>query len=356
MKEVNWKFNIGDEIKDDKRQLIIVDREIRQKEKTDNKSGRKYMTNEKWYKYKCNKCRNEDWIIESNMSYGFGCNTCGRSPRKTVLGINTIWDKARWMCDLGISEEDAKKYTPQSNQKIEVVCPHCGNKKKCRISGVYNDKSISCICSDGISYPEKFMYSALKQLNLKFETQYSPKWIKGKRYDFYLLDYNCIIEVHGEQHYSYFGRGRSLEEEQENDKLKKELALGNGIEHYIIIDCRQSTLDWVKNNILDSELNNMLDLSHIDWLECEEFALGNLIKEVCNYWNKHRNINKEDITTSDLTKYFKLSIVTIRKYLKYGTELGWCKYNTKEEARRNGKLNSERRCKRLIFGNNKKRE
>ena len=323
----DFRYKIGETIKD----ILIIDREYK-------------IINDKkfkFYKYKCLKCGNEDWTNEYNLS----CNACCMPPKKIVLGINTIWDKARWMCDLGISEEDAKKYTPQSNQKIEVICPHCGNKKKCRISGVHNDKSIGCICSDGISYPEKFIYSVLKQLNLNFETQYSPKWIEGKRYDFYLLDYNCIIEVHGEQHYNYFGRGRSLEEEQENDKYKMELALNNGIENYIIIDCRKSELEWVKNNIFNSELNNMLDLSNINWLECEEFALGNLIKEVCNYWNKHRNVDNEDITTSDLTKYFKLSGVTIRKYLKYGTELGWCKYNTKEEARRNGKLNSKHRCK-----------
>ena len=28
---------------------------------------------------------------------------------RAKLGVNTIWDKARWMCDLGISEEDAKR-------------------------------------------------------------------------------------------------------------------------------------------------------------------------------------------------------------------------------------------------------
>lgn len=92
----------------------------------------------------------------------------------------------------------------------------------------------------------------------------------------------------------------------------------------------------------------MFDLSNINWLECEEFALGNLIKEVCNYWKKHRNANNEDITTSDLAKYFKLSGTTIRKYLKYGTELGWCKYNTKEESRHGKKLGGKTKSKPVL--------
>ena len=34
--------------------------------------------------------------------------------------LNIIWNKASWMIDLGVSEEDAKKYTINSSKKIEV--------------------------------------------------------------------------------------------------------------------------------------------------------------------------------------------------------------------------------------------
>ena len=333
MKEVNWKFNIGDEIKDDKRQLVIIDREIRVKEKTDNKSGRKYMTNEKWYKYKCNKCRNEDWIIEYNMSYGFGCNTCGRSPRKTVLGINTIWDKARWMCDLGVSEEDAKKYTPQSNKSINITCPFCGRTKKAKISNIYNQKSIGCICSDNHSYPEKFMYSMLKQLRIDFVMQLSKskfKWCDKYRYDFYIPNLNVIVETHGIQHYEENSRGLSLQEEQENDKLKMELALNNGIEYYIIIDCRKSELEWIKSSILDNELNNIFDLKNIDWNKCEEFACNsNLIKEACNYKKENPNM-----TTTQIGNIMGYDSSTIRIWLKKGSSFGWCIYDAQKEKER----------------------
>ena len=56
---------------------------------------------------------------------------------KAKLGVNTIWDKARWMCDLGVSEEDAKSYMPQSNKSINVTCPLCGRVKKIKISNIY---------------------------------------------------------------------------------------------------------------------------------------------------------------------------------------------------------------------------
>ena len=318
MKEIKWFYNIDDKIKDEKRNIVIIDREIRQRimHKKDRKNP--CTLNEKWYKYKCLKCGNEDWITEGHLKDGNGCNACGLFPKKIVLGINTIWDKARWMCDLGISEEDAKNNFPQSADKIEVICPLCGNKKKCRIRTVYNDKTIGCICNDKQSYPEKFMYSILKQLNIEFETQYSPKWINGKRYDFYIPKFNAIIEVHGEQHYRHTGRGRSLQEEQENDKLKEEIALDNGI-NYIVIDCRESTLNWIKDNILKSKLNNLFDLENIDWIKCEKFAISNnLIKIACEYKKDNPNI-----TYTEIGKIMGYERHAIKRWIEKGKKLNW---------------------------------
>lgn len=321
----DFKYEVGDIVNG----LLIIGREYR------TIKGIKY----KYYKYRCT-CKNEDWISESNLNQGQGCNVCGPNPKKAVLGRNTIWDKARWMVNLGVSEEDAKKYMPCSNKKIEVTCPYCGRKRKCRISDIYNYHSIGCVCGDGVSYPEKFMYSVLEQLNIKFETQYCPKWLNSKqKYDFYLSDYNTIIETHGEQHYEKSRRGRSLQEEQENDRIKEELALNNGITNYIVIDCRKSEINWIKEQILNSDLVKLFDLSTVNWDKCNEFALGNLVKKVCDYWHEHREINGEDITTVGVGEVFRLGRSAIIKYLKQGTKLGWCNYNAKEEKSRSGKVN-----------------
>ena len=168
------------------------------------------------------------------------------------------------------------------------------------------------------------------------------KWIiNDKRYDFY-FEYNnekYIVETHGEQHYvhSFIGcGGDTVDKVQKNDEFKKELALANGIkeDNYIIIDCRSSTLDWIKDNdngILNSRLNGLFDLSQIDWLKVEEFALSNRVKEACELKNSNSNL-----TTNKIGKlmggYCK---GTIQNWLQQGNKLGWCNYNAKEEMRKN---------------------
>ncbi|MGU8921369.1 zinc-ribbon domain-containing protein [Clostridium perfringens] len=285
------------------------------------------------YKFKCLKC-NYTWMAYTyNILKGSGCPRC--SGRIAILGINTIWDTDRWMCNLGVSEEDAKKYSSRSGQKIKVKCPDCGREKKVVVHQIFDNKSISCSCGDGKSYPEKFVMNVLEQLDLKFETEYSLKWINNKRYDFYIKDIDCIIEANGKQHYdgSFKVRGgRTLEEEQQNDKLKKEIALQNGVKYYIELDCRESEMEYIKNSILNSELAKLFDLSNINWTGCAKFANSNIVKEVCDYWNNKR----KDETTTDLMKRFKLGRPAVVNYLKRGTKLGWCNYNPKEEMKKIG--------------------
>ncbi|EGT3606928.1 hypothetical protein FKF97_11035 [Clostridium perfringens] len=324
-----FKFEINQRIKDNKRNLTIIDKEYRKK------LTKKGFENQKYYKYHCNKCGNEDWIREGNLINYRGCPICAN--KKIVLGINTIWDTDRWMCDLGVSEEDAKRYSHSSHKKVNVECSDCGREKSIALSSIYNYKSIGCPCGDGKSYPEKFIMNLLEQLSINFETEYSPKWIKPKRYDFYIKDLNCIIESHGLQHYSEITNfssygGKELRKEQENDKYKKEAALANGIKYYIQLDCRESNLEWIKNSILNSELVELFNLSNIDWFQCAEFANKNIVKEVCNYWNNKR----EDETTTDLMKIFNLDKSSIIEYLKKGAKLSWCDYNPKEEMSKRG--------------------
>ena len=322
-----FKYELRTNLKDNERDLIITDREYRI-----DKNGQ----NQKYYKYTCNKCGwTEGWILEGNLIKGTGCSCC--NGKTVVSEINSVWITHPWIIRLGVSEEDAKRCIKSSRENIEVICPNCKRKMTRKISNISRCKSIGCSCSDSISYSEKFITSMLSQLRIKFQVQLSNitfNWCNKYRYDFYLPEYNCIIETHGIQHYKYTGLNRTLEEEQENDKIKRELALNNSIKNYIVLDCRESDMKWIKNSVLNSKLNELLDLSNIDWNKCEEFALGNLVKEICEYWN-----NKKDWeTTQTIAEDNEWGISargTIRDYLKKGTKYGWCNYDAKEEKVKN---------------------
>ena len=330
-----FKYNINKNIIDENRNITIIDREYRPRYK---KNGSK--CNDRYYKYHCDKCGNEDWILESNLvNQKIGCNACCSNHQKVVLGINTIWDTDRWMCDLGVSEEDAKIYTKCSHNKICVICPDCNRIKSMTISNINIYKSIKCVCKDGIKYPEKLMFSVLEQLEMDFKKEYSPNWcryidykdinkIKTGRYDFKLNDIfvdnkQIIIETDGGFHSKNNSiNGQTVEESKYIDNIKDNLAKNNGYE-VIRIDCKKSDLEFIKKNILNSQLNKLFDLSKIDWNEAEQFALSNRVKEACNY--KKEN---PDMSATEISNIMKLNSSTVRIYLHKGNKLGWCSFIT----------------------------
>ena len=344
----SFKCEIGDEIKDEEgRDIVIIDKEYRIKERTNGKWVK--VKNEKWYNYRCNKCRFSDgsffenWIEEGNLLKGKGCPCC--SNRTVVEDINSIWATDRWMCDLGLSEQDAKTHTRSSGDKVFVVCPKCNKKKEIRISVMYRYKSIGCTCGDGFSYGHKYVYSMLKQNNIRFEDNVTFNWCKFKdfktdkvkkgEYDFVIEDIKVIVEVDGSFHRKDNEmNGQTKEESQYIDDMKDKLAKQNG---YEVIRVYYNDDFKIKDNLLKSDIVKIINLNNIDWEECERFALSNRVIEICKYWND----KKENETTADLELIFKINKDTIIRYLKKGTELGWCNYNAKEELEKSGRRSTK---------------
>lgn len=334
-----FKIDIGTRFKDEKRDITVIDREYR--ENPYNKG--KFL---KYYKYKCNVCGwTEGWIDEGNLKKKTGCSCC--CGRITVEGINDIPTTAPWMIPyFQGGYDEAKLYTKNGGGnpnnrggKIFAICQDCGRikDKKINIYNIYNRHHVGCSCSDKISYGEKFMFNILEQTGIDFQTQLNKttfKWCLNFKYDFYfkLNDEQYICEVNGLQHYEENSKHskfkRTLLEEQENDELKKLLALSNGIkeENYIVIDCRKSELDWIKQNILNSKLSELFDLKSIDWNKAEEFTLSNLIKIICKYKKENPQLSTTEI---GLLKHINRGVV--KEYLKKGSQVNWCEYNAKEE-------------------------
>ncbi|WP_265917706.1 hypothetical protein [Clostridium perfringens] len=267
------------------------------------------------------KCNNYTWYKSpSDLLAGYGCPVC--AGREVIVGVNDIATTHPELVKYFVNQKDIYENSFGSNKKVKIKCPDCGYEKNIRITNLMQGHYSCTRCSDGISYPEKFIMSVLEQLELKYIKEYSPNWIKPKRYDFHIPKFNMIIEAHGEQHYKEASRrGRTLKEEKQNDKYKREIALANSIKHYVELDCRESNLEWIKNSVLNSELASLFDLNNINWNKCAEFANKNILKEAWELWNK-------GIKSSTLIGWvLNLSQSTIRNYLKKGEKLKLCSYN-----------------------------
>lgn len=322
--------------------------------------------NLKQYQYICDKCgfnsskghyrngkyENEFWIGENELFKGNSCSCCHNLI--VVPEINSIVanKETHWMIQyFQGGYDEAKMYTKTSSKRLYFKCPDCGRikNKAVTISNIYSNHSIGCPCGDGYSYLSKYIMSTLKQVNANFETEVRYKWNKYKTLDakshqayidfvIYYEGREIPLEADGGFHRNNNNMtGQSKEESEYIDKQRDENCLRYLGEKTI----RISDDGELKDNILSSELNKIFDLSNINWNKCEEFAINNLCKEICEYWN-----NKEEWeTTTDLVKLFKVSDTCIRDYLKKGTELGWCVYDIDYERKIGYKKSNERKFK-----------
>lgn len=318
-----YRFNIGEIIKDDYRNFTLIDRYIKHFKKN----------SQKFYKYKCNICGYVGEIYEGNITNKKqNCSCC--AGKVVVEGINDIPTTAPWMAPyFQGGYDEAKQYSYGSEKKIYPKCPNCNtiSNKLVQINYIHNNKNGFCNCGDGKSYPEKFVYNFLRQLTNSEDiiSQYNHSqatWITNNyRYDYYIKSKNIIIEVHGNQHYSentfqYCG-GLTLDGVKRIDELKRKLAFENNISHYVVIDCRKSNMKWIKNSLINSCLLDIFSNSkeQINWDSCEENARSNLTKQVCDYKNNH-----EEATSDEICNYFGISKNTFCRYIRIGESLGWC--------------------------------
>lgn len=278
--------------------------------------------------HKCKVCQyrwksQPNHILEGHICPVCAGNIIGPAPEYR----NSIWaSEYRNYFERYLSEEQMKSYTPHSGKKINIPCPDCGRNKDICIAQLAS-QGFGCSCGDGQTYPNKFIYALLNQLNIEYIPEYYDDWSDGRKYDIYIPSLNCIIENHGEQHYGHRGafKKKSLEEEQHNDAYKKMLAEQNGIKHYVVLDCRESNVSWIKKSIIDSELPILLsfNINNIDWVTCHRFALSNIVKQVAIEWENGCGVQ-------DIMDRLHISRTTTSRYLTLAAEQGWCSYTPRK--------------------------
>ena len=259
-----------------------------------------------------------------NLFNNSGCPYC--YGKKAYPGETDIATTRPDIAKLFKNENETHKYTAYSSHSVDFICPDCGNVINNVISNV-SLHGLSCPrCSDGVSFPNKFVRNILSQLKI----DYIPEFKIADRFFDNYFKYNgteYLIEVDGLQHYKT--DGLYSENIQGNDEYKDTLARTNGYQ-LIRIDARESSVDYIKQSIQGSELSSIFDLSTIDWLIAGVVASSSYVKIVADMWNSRRN----NETLGEIARSLKVGDTSIRHWIAKAVELGLCEYDPKEESRR----------------------
>lgn len=304
-----YRYNVGDIVDD----IEIIERTMIER----SKSIKQLLKS-----YKCC-CLKDGYIFiisEYDLKNGRRCPLCAN--KVVVKGINDIATKNPEMVKYLKNKEDAYRYTSQSSKKIDVRCPICGFVKNMSIYSLYNNGFSCDMCSDGISYPNKFAHELFRQLSnqyLEYEYEYSPDWANGYFYDNYIKLPNneeIIVEMDGAYHY--------IDKWENNHDKEKDLLAELHDINVIHINCnyKKTTerFEHIKNNTIFA-LSNWFDLGLIDWDKCDLCGISSMVIKVAKYYN-----DNPKLSNTDIAKHFDICMDTLRNYLHIGDKLGLCQY------------------------------
>lgn len=272
-------------------------------------------------KFICEKCGFEYELTPLNYKNGNRCPCC--AGKVVIKGINDIATTHSHLVKYFDDIEDSYRFNYRNKKFANMICPTCGEKIKYDIRNLCSSGFNCHTCGDGVSYPNKFMHSLLNNIHVNFEEEKKFKWSINKRYDIYIESISTIIENHGGQHYvkntgMFSQHNNSI---KENDRLKRELAINNGINEYIEIDCSRSEVEWIKQSIMGSKLPEILKFTEndVDWVECGINASKNLLQDVVDM--AYNN------TTAEIASHINTSTTTVLFYVHRAIDLNLLDYN-----------------------------
>ena len=189
----------------------------------------KYIWRSQKVKCKCKICGHIWESYPGNLLDGFGCKNClilsRRKPNKLFIED---------MKDIHPSIKVIGDYI-NAHTKILVHCDICNWEWYSSPDNLINNKRGCPNCKKSLG--ELSIKNYFDKNNIYYISQYKFDDLLGVNgrnlsYDFYLPNYNTLIEFQGEQHekpIKYFGGEEYFEIQQEHDKRKQDYAKNNNI-------------------------------------------------------------------------------------------------------------------------------
>lgn len=282
----------------------------------------KYINAQTKIEFKCNRCGEEHQISnpQSLIKLMSKCARCD-SKRKLAIGLTDFATTHPQYAELFKNKEEAKTATHGSAMKFDIICPICKYEKKMKLSDLTRHGFSCPKCGDKVSYPNRFMTNLLCMLNIEYDSEKIFNWSQNRRYDFVIG--NNIIEMDGGFHKG--STYKSYEECKKIDDLKDKMAIENGY-NIIRIECYKSEFDYIKNNVLKSELIKILELKDFDWIKLEkELINNNLVKLASDAFNKYKGIKN----MSDIAESINMTTAKLCSLLKTANKIGMSDYDVK---------------------------
>ena len=196
-----------------------------------------------------------------SFSQGIRCSYCkpsGKNPKVhpyDSFGYHHFDKVLSWHPDNDISPFRVAR---NSNKKYKFICCECGNIFYTYVCNINTQNSWCPECS--MSEGENIISNWLRYNGIKYEYEKTYEGLVGINggslsYDFYLYEYNLLIEYQGRQHDKYIEGLHSshfeFERQQEHDKRKREYAKDNNIK---LLEIWYYDFDKIEE-ILNKELN-----------------------------------------------------------------------------------------------------
>ena len=291
----DFLYEIGDVIND---KFIILER------------GKKIFSADNNYaeKYYVCKCMSDGYIFECKERELKNRKKCPLCCSYVVIpGVNDIATTRPELVQFLADKNDAFKYSGLSSHELDFICNICNKPFSAKPSKF--PVSFPCGCHSTDSYPNRFIKELFNQLNISYISELRKihfDWCKKYRYDLYFEINNkrYIVEMDGGQHKD--------EMRASIDKIKNDIAKENDVE-VIRIDCdyqdASKRFSHIKNNIIESRLSEIIDLSCVDWDSVNIKTLTtSMVKEV----GKLRNSGYSNKEISDM---LNISYRSVSSYL-----------------------------------------
>jgi very-short-patch-repair endonuclease len=217
-------------------------------------------------KIKCNGCRR---IFEQKPAchlLGQGCLYCSGKMLKT---------REQFIEESNIAHKDRGSYDyslvvyVNINTRVKIICTKCDL--------VFEQRPQDHLKGHGCPYcvnkTEGILYKWLLSQNYEVQTQVKFENLPGARFDFYIGEFDLIIELDGIQHFKQVAKWTTPEITQKQDKKKMQFCLDNGISMIRLLqkDVFNNVYDWkeeLKLYIKEYETPSIKMIETEDATEC----------------------------------------------------------------------------------------